>query len=365
MTGAASARSRWRRPPVAGALLVGALATLIALARALHEPGWATDFDQFHFAANALLGGRNPYAEVGPGGAFRWDWPLYYPLPTVLLVVPFAWLPVAAGRVLFASVSGAVLGYAACRDGYWRLPLCLSAAFLVAIFRSQWSPLVTAAFFLPWAGVFLAAKPNVALAVVAGARTRRHFLWLVGLGAALGLASLAVKPTWPVDWLRVQFTREFISAPVMNPGGLLLLAALVRWRRPEARILAVLACVPQTPSLYDLLPLFVIARSLREVTVLSLLTTALLALVVALGPFPAFNDYVHLLERWAIFIVYLPALAMVLRRPNVNEPPPAPGPPAGAASWLRALPRLDAILLAAAAASAAMLVWLTLASRRL
>lgn len=354
----------WRRPPAVGATIVGTLALLLALGRALREPGWATDFDQFHFAARALLRGGNPYTQIGPEGAFRWDWPLYYPLPTVLLVVPFAWLPVAAGRVAFAAVSGGVLGAAACRNGYWRLPLCLSASFLIAIFRSQWSPLVTSAFFLPWAALFLAAKPNVALAVVAGARSRRHLAWMLGLGAVLGAVSVVVRPGWIIDWVSVQFTREFISAPVVNPGGFLLLAALFRWRRPEARILAVLACVPQTPSLYDLLPLFVIPRTLRETTVLSLLTTALFLVVVVSGPFEAFNTYVHVLERWAIFVVYLPALWMVLRRPNVPTDPPRPPATDGPAGWLASLPRLDALLLALATVSAVLLAWLAMVTYR-
>ena len=122
--------------------------------------------------------------------------------PSVVLVMPLAWFPVLVGRVLFAALSGAVLGYAICRDGYWRLSLCLGAAFLIEIWRSKWSPLVTAAFFLPWAGVFLAAKPNVALAVVAGVTSRRHLAWLIGLGVILVLVSLGVKPTWPLDWIR-------------------------------------------------------------------------------------------------------------------------------------------------------------------
>lgn len=356
-----------RRQALLGAAVVGGLATLLALARALHEPGWSTDFDQFHAAANALLRGESPYGAVGPDGSFQWDWPLFYPLPAVLFVVPFAWLPVAAGRVAFAAVSGAVLGYAIGRDGAWRLPMCLSAAFLVAIARSQWSPLVTAAFFLPWAGIFLAAKPNVAAAVLAGVRTWRHLAWLAGVGAVLVAASLVVNPAWPVEWIRALMTKQFVSAPVTNPAGFLILLALLRWRRAEARILVVLACVPQTPSVYDLLPLFVVAATLRQVTVLSLLTTALLLVIVFLGPFPTFNDYAHMLERWAVFVVYLPAVLMVLQRPNTwtgVEPAPATGHP-GWRERVAALPRLDAWLLTMLGTSAALLVWATLTTERL
>lgn len=360
----------WRRHPAwAGAALVGTLAAVIALARALHEPTFTTDFDQFHFAARALWRGENPYAAIGPGREFEWGWQLNYPLPSVLFVMPLAWLPVVAGRVTFAAAGGALLGYAIGRDGFRRLPLVFSAAFMIAVTRTQWSPFITAAFFLPWAGVFLAAKPNFALPVLAGARAWRQFATLFAAAAVVALASLVWDPTWPLDWLRVIQSMEYLSAPVVNPGGFLLLLALVRWRRPEARIFAALVCMPQTPSLYDLLPLFVIARTLREVTVLSLCTSLLFLVIVILGPYATFNDYVHMLERWAVFIVYLPALVMILRRPNVADDPvttaqPHPVATTGLRASIEAIPRLDAILLLVAAATATLLFWVTLVTNR-
>lgn len=346
--------------------MLGVFAGALALARALHEPGWPTDFDQFHFAARRLLQGGNPYDDIGPGRAFQWDWPLYYPLPSVLLVMPLAWLPVVAGRVVFATASGAVLGYALSREGLWRLPVAFSAAFMIAIFRSQWSPLITAAFFLPWAAVFLAAKPNVALPVLAGARSWRYAALLVGIGAVAGAISLVAQPAWPLDWWRALQTKHYVSAPVLNPGGFLLLLALVRWRRPEARVFAVLACIPQTPSLYDLLLLFLVPRTVRETTLLSLLTTALFAFIVATGPFEDFYRYAYHLERAATWIVWIPVLLMILRRPNVaGDDGPRLASNVSLRQWIEALPRVDAILLALAGASAGLLIWLTLNTQRL
>ena len=63
--------------------------------------------------------------------------------------------------------------------------------------------------------------------------------------------------------------------------------------------------------------------------------------------------------------MYLPAVAMVLRRPNVSEPLMQNAAPARTGSlrgWVEALPRPDALLLLAAAFSALFLVWLTLAT---
>src|SRR4051812_191054 len=48
------------------------------------------DFDQVWFAAHALLAGRNPYFEIGPGLRFDWPAPLYYPLTAAVAVLPLA-----------------------------------------------------------------------------------------------------------------------------------------------------------------------------------------------------------------------------------------------------------------------------------
>jgi hypothetical protein len=354
-----------RRTALHGALVAGSLALVLSLARLVFEPALAPDFDQWHFAARAMLHGENPYRVIGPGGEFEWAWPLFYPLPTVVFTMPFAWLPVDAARVAFCTVSGAVFGYAICRDGYWRLPALLSAAFLIAVWRVQWSLLITAVYFVPAAALVLLAKPNIGAAMVAGVRSRRQLLWLVASGAVLLGVSLVLSPRWPLDWLAALRTKPFVSAPVMNPGGFLLPLALVRWRRPEARLFAALACVPQTPALYELVPLFVVPLSLRGTTALALLTSVLHFTITASGPFPSFYQYSHRLEQLAIFIVWLPMLVVILRRPNVWTDPPAPQVAPG--TWrerVAALPRLDAWLLLATAAMFAFFVWATFVTRQ-
>lgn len=101
---------------------------------------------------------------------------------------------------------------------------------------------------------------------------------------------------------------------------------------------------------------------------LSLYSSLLFLVIVILGPYATFNDYVHMLERWAVFIVYLPALVMILRRPNVADDPvtgqPHPVATTGLRASIEALPRLDAILLLVAAASATLLFWVTLVTNR-
>ena len=315
-----------RRPELVGALLVGSIALLLSLARTVHEPGWPTDFDQWYHAAQAMWQGGNPYDAVGPDRPFRWDWSLNYPLPAVLLTMPLTLVPVAAARVLFATLGGAILGAALGRDRFRRLALIPSAAFLIAVSRNQWSPFITASFFLPLAAVFLGAKPNMAVPFVAGAASWRQLRWIVGAGLVVGLASLAARPSWPLEWLATLRRIEYVVAPVMRPGGWLFALALLKWRRADARVFLALVCVPQTPSLYDLLPLFVVTRTTREVSLLSLLTHLLFFTIVVLGPFDAFDHYAYRLGNLSIFLVYLPVLAMLLRRPNVFADPPRPKP---------------------------------------
>jgi hypothetical protein len=59
--------------------------------------------------------------------------------------------------------------------------------------------------------------------------------------------SFAMQPGWVVEWRdAVRETsmaggRVPYTAPVLLPGGLLTLLAALRWRRPEARLIATLA----------------------------------------------------------------------------------------------------------------------------
>ncbi|HET6347114.1 MAG TPA: hypothetical protein VFH51_19425, partial [Myxococcota bacterium] len=101
----------------------------------------------------------------------------------------------------------------------------------------------------------------------------------------------------------------------MRPGGFLLLLALLRWRRPEGRLLAALALVPQTTALYETLPLGLIAGNRPQAAAFAAVTVAahLLYLAGPQGPWPVGAEY----QWWVmLFLIYLPALVIVLRLPN-------------------------------------------------
>ena len=316
-----------------------------------------------------MLEGRSPYDAVGPAREFRWNWPLNYPLSTVILTLPLTPLSVPAARICFSAIGGGVLGYALGKDEFRRLSAVLSAAFLIAVFRNQWSPYYTAAWFVPLAALFLAAKPNIAVAFVAGVRSWRQLRWIAGIGLAVGAASLIARPSWPLQWLDALREMQYVVSPIMRPFAFVYALALLKWRRPEARLFLALVCVPQTPSLYDILPLFIVTRTRREVLVLSLLTHALFFTVAALGPYANFDAYANRLGELSI-LVYLPVMVLLLRRPNVWHDEPAAATihapinaptefMGGIRAHIDASSRVDVLLLLANAVAAMVFVWLT------
>ena len=292
------------------ATIVGMCAAVLAL-RGVGVVGHS-DLDQLWFGARALLRGANPYDAVGPGQAFDWPYPLFYPLPAIIVALPFATLSVAMASVVFSGLSAALLIYTFARDASYRLAAAVSFSFLFAVTISQWSPLLIAAALLPGLGFLLVAKPTIGLALWIY-RPR----WQSAAAAALfALFSIAVRPSWPGEWLAVLGAGDHITAPIAHLGGPFILLALLRWRRPEARLLVALACVPHTTLLYEALPLFLIPSSWPQSIALAALTWVAQAVDLWLGPYPTLADQTRTAAAVSVALCYLPCLLMVLRRPN-------------------------------------------------
>jgi hypothetical protein len=298
-------------------ILVGVAAALICWLVFHFSPDTGSDLAQNLVGARALLAGQNPYQVAGRGEGFVY--PLLYPLPALLVIAPLAVLPLDLGRVLFAALSAAVFTMAAMRYGRGLPQALLSACFLKAVVQGQFSPLLVAAVSLPLLGAVWPAKPAVAFAVAAGHGSRRA----VTGAAVMLLLSLLVRPTWLIEWVSSLREYNIAVAPIQQPGGFLLLGALWRWRRPEARVLAALACAPHTIAFYDELPLFLIPRTKWEGYALA--TLSLVAAFLTGWLFPRYIGTpleVNLADRWPVMFacLYLPALVMVLRREPVQRP---------------------------------------------
>jgi hypothetical protein len=322
----------WNRTrAVGGAVAVGCIVAVISWMAFPFTHG--ADFAQFHFHAGNWLAGRDPY--VGGFPIMRRTRvvpePFFYPFPSLFVLAPFALLPLRAATALFAGCSTALLSWGILAKSPERIAMLLGASFIVATGLGQWTPLVTATLLIPAMGWLAVVKPNVGLASVADDPSAIRILG----GGALLLGSLAFQPNWPAEWLRNLHSMPGHPIPILVPGGALALLALLRWRRPEARLLVAMACVPQLMYFADQLPLCLVAKTRRESILLS--ATSLVAWVISLQAFnreggqPAFDS------DWLVLLgVYAPALIIVLRRPNAGSVPPFVERQVGSwPAWLR------------------------------
>ncbi len=205
--------------------------------------------------------------------------PLFYPFPSLFVLAPFALLPLRAAMALFVGCSTALLSWGILAKSPERLP----DAARRRLHRRQRAGTVDAARHRdaadPGVGFLAVVKPNVGLASVADDPSAIRILG----GGALLLVSLAFHPNWPAEWLHNLRSMPGHPIPILVPGGALALLALLRWRRPEARLLVAMACVPQLMYFADQLPLWLVAKTRRESILLS--ATSLVAWVISLQAF--------------------------------------------------------------------------------
>jgi hypothetical protein len=136
---------------------------------------------------------------------------------------------------------------------------------------------------------------------------------LVGVGFAL-------FPGWLGEWTAATREAPHVRALVTHPAGPLLLLALARWRRPEGRLIAAFAIVPHSTLFYEALPLLVLVpNTARELRMLVILNWIGMLLEVWLVYAPGYEWHRNVFDvgELMLALAYLPALLMVLRRPNV------------------------------------------------
>ena len=173
----------------------------------------------------------------------------------------------------------------------------------------------------PALALFFVAKPNIGGALLVAAGSRRSWIFAAIGGACLLAISLVLLPSWPPTWLRNARTSVYSDFPIAQWGGPVVLLALLRWRRPEARLIVALACVPQTVYWYDGLYLLFIPRTFLESLLLSLMSSVGFLVERTLVGWQPDVPYKYAGELIIAFL-YLPATFLVLRRPNEGELPP-------------------------------------------
>lgn len=295
---------------IAVSVAVGAFAFVL-----IRRPHVTQDFEFYWRAVRLWVFGVDPYT-VG-AGSLEWPLPdrLFYPLPALLVVWPLHTLsqPIAGG--LFLAVPAGLLAWRLSRIALWPLLALATPSFVMAVVLGQWSPWLMLAILSPAFGVMLACKPTLGLACFAPFPSWRATLGVVGIL----LLSFILWPGWVVEWLDNLRSIQSHPAPLFTPmGGLLALSAL-RWRRNDARLLPAFACVPQLLFFANQLPLMLVAHSRRE------------AALLAIGGWIAVGFWfvrestkygaVEFAAPYVLAGCYLPALWIVLRRPNEGPLP--------------------------------------------
>lgn len=311
-----SVRSETHRAlPIARVALSALIAVVVGLCV---FAGWQSssirpDFWQPWFGASSLLAGVDPYPIVGPGREYAHEYLYLYPLTSSAVLLPLGLLSWQAAVSVFSGVSAGLLAYFA---GYERWPVFLSFPFISAAWAGQWGALFAVAFMVPALSFLYAAKPTIGLAMLA-ARFDRDSLMFAAFGGMLLLAfTVLIVPHWPMEWLEnVRKGTGHMSIPVLKPGGFVALFALLRWKRPEARLIAFFACVPQTGAWYELVPLFLVCLSFRQSLLLALLTTLPIIYEIM---FASPNGVVEVWPKdfQLVLFAYLPCVVMVLLRKN-------------------------------------------------
>lgn len=251
--------------------------------------------------------GRSPY-DIGLRGSA----PSLYPFTTMLVLWPLKLVPLRLAVPLFVGLSSAALAFAIARKGeLWQLLMFLSPAYWSAVHSVQWSPLLTAAILLPPLLPLAVVKPQLGVVLALCGRWSRG---TVLASLALVAASLLVWPRWPLEWLRHGNLQTFNGfSPIAVLPGIVLLLGVVAWRTREGRLLLAMSVVVQR-YFYDQLPLYLVAKTWRQLLLLLATSWAMVVAMLATQRIDPMSGVQHV-EVWRAMVValFLPALAIVLR----------------------------------------------------
>jgi len=296
------------------AIGIGTVCGLLSYAVALQLSNGSNDVQDFWpwwKSARALLAHQDPYIVACRQVGNVCLQP--YPLTAAFAAMPFAGLPLHVAGPLFVGVECLIFAFVLTATSWTPLLVFSSGCMLLTILSAQSAPLLAAGVVAPWltwVGVF---KPNIGLAMLA----YRPSLRIVTAMAAIVAISVIMYPQWPAEWISGARQSPYHFAIWQTPGGIALAFALLRWRRPEARLLAAMSFFPTSPLVYEALPLVAVLKTRREFLIFGLLTNVAWSLTIGRSTLDA--DTFFAWSRPAmLWLVYMPCLAMVLRRPNTG-----------------------------------------------
>src|SRR3954468_11154977 len=302
-----------------------ALASCVAVTAALVAWGvvWsrpqpkASDLAPIWASARARLHGQDPYGTVGPGRAFDTDFPQIYPMTAIVTVLPLGLLPLRWADTLFVALGFGLVNWAVTKKRLLTPALVALVSFgaLMTLQTSQWSLLLTGAALVPVVGGLLIAKPTIGLALFAAFPR-----WKTAIGClAVLVLSILVWPAWIGEWRATLASAPHVVPPLTRRVGPLLLLALIKWKRADARLLLALACVPHTTAPYETIPLFLIPQTWPQAWILWALGFVAYGAQLLSGPYTSQAAYWASGAEWIVALLYLPCLAMILYRPNACD----------------------------------------------
>jgi hypothetical protein len=302
--------------------VAAALAVTVAAGRA--PPNEAADFTVLWRAGRALVDGQSPYAVVNAVGPYPYESGFLYPIPAAIVVMPFALLSMHGGWIAWGAASTGLLAFALTRETFSRLPLLMSLPMLSTVQQGQYAALVTAAALMSALSVFGALKPTLGAAVFARLQTKRQAITFAGGVFAVFLVATLIYPWWPAEYVHEIGTMDhanYLPPIAVLPFGPLIAIAALRWRHADARLVLVLACLPQTMLFYDQLPLVLLARTFRQSLVLALLSYLPLAIApfVSAPPNDSTGALMSVMSRILIPAYFLPCVAWVLWQARRDE----------------------------------------------
>jgi hypothetical protein len=300
---------------IAVSLLIGVLSFVFVYLIQQGSAG-SGDFWRPFAGAQALMARTTPYPWFG-GARFPHEFPDLYPLVASVPLLPLTVFPFAIAAATFSGISSGLLAFAFMSTGYHRLVGFVSFPLIIATHSSQMAVIMTAAFIMPALSFFYIAKPTIGAALLAARGSVRAVVIALGGGLLLLITSLVLSPGWIPEWLAVvRANSGHMKPPILHPGGFVALLALLRWKRPEARMIVAVSMVPQNVAWYDSVPLLMLPTSLIQAVLQSFLISV-----------PAISEVLrggggdHVVDFWpkgyqlALF-AYLPAVILVLQRPN-------------------------------------------------
>ncbi len=246
------------------------------------------DFHYYWQAALALVQGQNPYAIPGE----------CYPLPSLYMFIPFAFLPYETAALFWVIISLVVFVFVLKRTAMlWAffvpsLQAFLSAQlepFLLGVF-----PLLVRQRGMAIVVALLLLKPNIIVFAVpllyACRAISRRDLFAAGLTYALfSIPAFLFMPDWPLQWLRNSLSSHpaltaptlwglvgLLPSPVslLTGAGAYVLATVLAWRTQMSGSFAFVLSLLVNPfiSTYDLILLTPFVTRPPHITILALVS---------------------------------------------------------------------------------------------